>query len=84
MTRGFRFPRHLVFLLLGTLALAGCSDLPTKPAEMGSPVEEPLAFGSATENPDASTLAVTSTALTPTTRVVILLGGTVRAATSPS
>ena len=76
MTRGPWQSRHLVFLLAGMLALAGCSDLPTKPG-MDSPASETMV--SVTESSDAGTQTLTTTSPITSKRTIGLLGGTVRA-----
>jgi len=80
MARPFRFSRHLAFALAGMLALAGCSNLPTKPSgldssDLGTTVTSGSSAGILGLDPQTS---VTSTATT-TRTIVGLLGGTVTA-----
>jgi hypothetical protein len=76
MTRGSRHSRHLIFLLVGVLAFAGCSDLPTKPT-LDSTGSESMV--STTESLDAGTQPLATTSPVTTSRTIGLLGGTVRA-----
>ncbi len=73
MNRFARFPQLLTLALVGVLGLAGCSDLPMKPAEIGS------ASSAATVAGGASAAARDAVSLTTTRRIVGLIGGTVRA-----
>jgi len=79
MARPFRFSRHLAFALAGMLALAGCSNLPTKPSGLdSSDLGTTVTSGSSAGILGLDPTSVTSTATT-TRTIVGLLGGTITA-----
>jgi hypothetical protein len=82
MTRAI-VSRHLAFALAGMLALAGCSNLPTKPAGLGSPDAGAAVTSGGTSSEILglpTTTTTTSTLSATTTRTIIgLLGGVVSA-----